>query len=118
MQSAGMRMGGPIMTDAQRPRSDSVMAARERPQPWELGKRYIRGELEAGDFLDQSSRVVPVRISLARAIAGFIGFFVVVSYAVLALYLLNGDKYLPAVLSFGGAVAVSFRSFSRWRKRY
>ncbi|XVV15426.1 hypothetical protein ACQP2X_14115 [Actinoplanes sp. CA-131856] len=95
------------------------MTEAPNPQPWELGKRYMRGELEAADFLDQSSRDLSVRVSLARAraVGAIIGLFVTVSYTVLALYLLwDGGKVLPGLLSLAGALGVAIFSVTRYRR--
>jgi len=113
------------MNDARRPTfgaSQTTTATRAaaraatRAQPWELGRRYMRGELDAADFLDQASRVLPVRLTIARAIAGFLGLFVAISYVVLALYLLSAEKPIPAALSLVGALAVGTIATMRWRR--
>ncbi|MFF5075931.1 hypothetical protein ACFY36_02690 [Actinoplanes sp. NPDC000266] len=98
------------------------MTEAPHPQPWELGKRYMEGELDPADFLDQSgrgqsSRDLPVRVTQARTIAAIIGIFVTVSYAVLAVYLWDGDKILPSLFSIGGALGVAIISVTRYLRR-
>ncbi|WP_305787191.1 hypothetical protein [Symbioplanes lichenis] len=105
------------MSDVRHLSMDAASAsARANSQPWELGRRYMRGELDAAAFLDQSSRALPVRLDLARAISAFIGLFVAISYAVLAVYLLWESRPTPAAFSLGGAVAVTAVSVTRWRR--
>ncbi len=86
---------------------------------WELGRRYIRGDIAVTDFRARRGPVpeAPADPGAGGSLVVHLGVVVAVAYGALACYLIIVGKAMPAALSVCGAGAVTAHTLWRGRVR-